>query len=73
MAIYDFPKAEKNEAKASAPSQAGIDDEELPAAAEISGAPPAEASPRDQIFSAVAARLFFVLFLLPTSSGRFTT
>lgn len=61
MAIYDFPKVEKREVNASLLPRQGSSEEEPPAAAEITDALAAESSPKDQIFSALAARLFFVL------------
>ena len=55
MAIYDFPNAQK-EAPANLP-------QDLQRCQEKEGEP-SKASVRGQIFSAVAARLFFVLLLL---------
>ena len=61
MAIYDFPKVEKSEVKATLLPRQGSSEEEPPAAAGITDSLAAEQSSRDQIFSALAARLFFIL------------
>ena len=63
MAIYDFSKVDKNGMKV--PVIPEVRSKEAPAAEQVA---PGESQPqscrRDQIFSAVAARLFFVLLLI---------
>lgn len=62
MAIYDFPDAEKRELKASAMPQRRHFEEDLSAVApEIGEAQPTTSDVRSQIFSAVVARLLFLL------------
>ncbi|MBS0605174.1 MAG: hypothetical protein JSS60_09105 [Verrucomicrobia bacterium] len=63
MAIYDFSKADKTGASASALPQRRFPDEGASAAPEMTDTPP-QLSRRDQIFSALAARLFFFLLFL---------
>lgn len=64
MAIYDFPDAEKGEPKGSAMPQRRLPEEEKSyAATEIDASQPPENSTRGQIFSAIAARLFFLLLV----------
>lgn len=58
MAIYDFSKSEKNELKTSPVPERSYYEEEAPAEASSS---PIE---RGRFFSALAARLFFVLLLV---------
>src|SRR5690349_4097073 len=65
MAIYDFPDAEKRDLKASAMVQRRHFQEEEGAApsSEINETQPTKNDTRSQIFSAVAARLLFLLLL----------
>ncbi len=58
MAIYDFPNAEKGNLNTAACPQEAIYPE-----ADKSEVEPAKTSSRGQIFSAIAARLFFLLLL----------
>lgn len=63
MAIYDFPDAEKGELKASVmPQRLSVEEKDF-AASGIDGALPPKSSMRGQIFSAIAARLFFLLLV----------
>jgi hypothetical protein len=65
MAIYDFSKTEKSELNTSMLTQRRLSEEEgHSAASEMNEAPQQKASRRDQIFSALAARLFFLLLVL---------
>jgi hypothetical protein len=63
MAIYDFSKAEKSEPAASMLPQRSQSEEESFANAGMHEALP-KSNGRDQIFSAVAARLFFLLLAI---------
>ncbi len=62
MAIYDFSKAEKSELNPSLIPQRGYAEEEgTSAASEMKEALQPKTNKRGQIFSAIAARLFFLL------------
>lgn len=64
MAIYDFPDAEKGELKASAvPKRRHPEEEKSFAASEIDVSAAPKNNMRGQIFSAIAARLFFLLLV----------
>ena len=64
MAIYDFSKAEKNELKVFPLSQNQHHEGEAASGPEIAEEPDLKTSKRDRIFSALAARLFFLLLLI---------
>lgn len=63
MAIYDFSKVDKTRANASACLKPHLSDVGASAEPEITDAPRVLRQ-RDQIFSALAARLFFLLLLI---------
>lgn len=62
MAIYDFPDAQKGELKLSAMPQRCLPEEGVPPSEIDASQPPKSA--RGQIFSAIAARLFFLLLVV---------
>lgn len=64
MAIYDFSKVEKSESNASVfPQSRHPDEQNTSAASEQDPSPNLKVNKRDQIFSAIAARLFFLLLV----------
>jgi hypothetical protein len=65
MAIYDFSKAEKNDLNTSPLSQnPSFEEENAFAESEMDKTLQIKSSKRDRFFSAVAARLFFLLLLI---------
>lgn len=64
MAIYDFSKIDKNELKISVPQQQMSEGELALDESETAKAASFKTSERAQIFSAIAARLFFLLLLI---------
>jgi hypothetical protein len=64
MAIYDLPKAEKSELKTSPVPKVQYTEEESSAASEMSEAIQSAAIKKGQLFSAIAARVFFFLLFV---------